>query len=56
MWATLQAFENNNLERVNLVSVPKCGQTRLFDHGRENIASDQIVEGLHVNLIGQICV
>ena len=33
---------------------PKYGQTRRFNHGHEQIASDQVVEGLHLNRVGQI--
>ena len=37
MWATLHAFEHNNLDRMTLIPAPKYGRT-LLEHGRrENI-------------------
>ena len=43
MCATLQGFEYNNLESVTLIALPKYGQIRRLDYGRENIGSDEVI-------------
>ena len=43
MWATLHAFEHNNLDGMTLIPAPKYGQT-LLGHGRETSISDHLVE------------
>ena len=54
MWATLHAFEHNNLDGITLIPAPKCGQTR-FDHGRRRKNIDQRSPRFHNHFLESTC-
>jgi hypothetical protein len=47
-------IREQQLRSVTLIALPKYGQIRRFDYGRKNIGSNEVIEGLRLNLIGQI--
>lgn len=44
MWATLHAFEHNNLDGMTLIPAPKYGQTLLRSWARKRRSASHLVE------------
>jgi hypothetical protein len=52
MWATLHAFEHNNLDRMTLIPAPKYGQTLLRLWARKTSIREHLVEEWRPNTLG----
>jgi hypothetical protein len=52
MWATLHAFEHNNLDRMTQTRAPKYGHTLLRSRARKTSISYYVVEEQRQNPVG----
>jgi hypothetical protein len=52
MWATVRAFEHNNLDRMTLIPAPKYGHTLLRSRARTTSISYHLIEEQRRNPVG----
>ncbi len=55
MWATLHAFEHNNLGGMTLIPAPKYGQTLLRSMGAKTSISDHLDFTITVSSLEETC-